>query len=122
MSENQISDIDVISIAKKEETIFCNSYPGGIKLDSDDNYMRTLIKIRDEAHRFAVNYHRKLRDKYMTNSLLDGIKGIGEKKKQYIIEKIDSIEELKNKTLKDLMNIKGLGHKDALNIYNSIHR
>ncbi|PIU29493.1 MAG: excinuclease ABC subunit C [Candidatus Hydromicrobium americanum] len=122
ISERQIQDVDIISIAKKEETIFCSKYPDGIKLDLSDNYMRVLIKVRDEAHRFAVNYHRRLRGRSMTDSLLDGIKGIGEKKKKYIFENISSIEELKSKTIKDLMNIKGLNYKDATNIYRSIHR
>lgn len=122
ISERQIQDIDIISIAKKEETIFCSKYPDGIKLDLSDNYMRVLIKVRDEAHRFAVNYHRRLRGRSMTDSLLDGIKGIGEKKKKYIFENISSIEELKSKTIKDLMNIKGLNYKDATNIYRNIHR
>ena len=122
ISERQIQDIDIISIAKKEETIFCSKYPDGIKLDLSDNYMHVLIKVRDEAHRFAVNYHRRLRGRSMTDSLLDGIKGIGEKKKKYIFENISSIEELKSKTIKDLMNIKGLNYKDATNIYRNIHR
>lgn len=122
ISERKIQDIDIISIAKKEETIFCSKYPDGIKLDLSDNYMRVLIKVRDEAHRFAVNYHRRLRGRSMTDSLLDGIKGIGEKKKKYIFENISSIEELKSKTIKDLMNIKGLNYKDATNIYRNIHR
>ncbi len=121
MGRKQISDIDIISIAKKEETIFCNRYPQGVNLDLSNDYMRVLIKTRDEAHRFAVNFHRKLRDKNMTKSILDDIKGIGEKKKKYILGNIDSIEDLKMKTVKDLVNLKGLSHKDAVNIYRSIH-
>lgn len=121
MEKEQIPDIDVISIAKKEEIIFCVRYPDGIKLDIDKNYMRFLIKIRDEAHRFAVNFHRKLRDKNMTSSLLDGIKGIGEKKKKYIFESLSSVEELRSMTIKDINKIKGLNKKDAGNIYLSIH-
>ncbi len=121
MQKEQISDIDVISIAKREETIFCNKYPDGIRLDLDKNYMRVLIRIRDEAHRFAVNFHRKLRDKNMTRSLLDGIRGIGEKKKNYISESISSIEELKLMTINDINKIRGLNNKDAVNIYHSIH-
>jgi excinuclease ABC subunit C len=122
LSEKQISGIDVISIAKKEEVVFCSGYPDGIKLDLSDNYMRVLIKVRDEAHRFAVNYHRRLRGRNMTSSILDGIKGIGGKKKKYILENISSVEELKSKTIKDLRNIKGLNYKDATNIYRSIHK
>ncbi len=122
MSKRQIRDVDVISIAKKEETIFCSRYPDGIKLDLGSSYMRALIKIRDEAHRFAVNFHRKLRGKNMTRSLLDEIKGIGEKKKKYIYENINSVEDLKIRTIKELMSIKGLSHRDAANIYRKIHR
>ncbi|NQT66583.1 MAG: excinuclease ABC subunit UvrC [Actinobacteria bacterium] len=122
ISERQIQDIDIISIAKKEETVFCSKYPDGIKLDLSDSYMHVLINVRDEAHRFAVNYHRRLRSRSMTDSLLDGIKGIGEKKKKYIFENISSIEELKSKTMKDLINMKGLNYKDATNIYRNIHR
>ena len=84
--------------------------------------LRMLIKLRDEAHLFAVNYHRKLRDSYMTNSLLDEIKGIGQKKKAYILENIASVEVLKEKSIEDIMNMKGLSYRDAVNIYNSLHR
>jgi len=122
LNEKQIPGIDIISIAKKEEIVFCSKYPDGIKLNLSDKYMRILIKVRDEAHRFAVKYHRRLRDKNMTSSILDGIKGIGEKKKKYIFENISSIEELRSKTIKDLRNLKGLNYKDATIIYNSIHR
>ena len=121
MRKMKMPGIDIISIAKKKETIFCSKFPRGIKLDLSNNYMRVLIKLRDEAHRFAVNFHRKLRDKNMTKSLLDGIRGIGEIKKKYIFENIGSIEDLKVKTVKDLENMKGLSHKDAVNIYRSIH-
>lgn len=122
LRQKGIFNIDVISIAKKEEIIFCNKYIRGIKLDKNSNFMMIVTKIRDESHRFAVNYHRKLRDRYMTNSILDGIKGIGEKKKYYIFEKINSIDELKSSSIRDLLNIKGLSYRDAVNVYNSFHK
>ena len=117
-----ITSIDVLCIAKKEEMIFCNRYREGIRFDLDSEILRVLIRLRDEAHRFAVNYHRKLRGSYMTNSLLDEIKGIGAKKKARIMENIDSVEDLKEKSIEDIMNIKGISYKDAVNIYNSFHR
>jgi excinuclease ABC subunit C len=122
LSEKNMDGIDIISIAKKEEAVFCDRYPDGLKLDLHDRYARILIKARDEAHRFAVKFHRRLRDKNMTGSILDGIKGIGEKKKKYIYENINSIEDLKNKTIEDLIKIKGLNYKDADKIYKGIHR
>jgi len=122
LSEKNMDGIDIISIAKKEEVVFCDKYPDGLKLNLHDRYARILIRARDEAHRFAVNFHRRLRDKDMTGSILDGIKGIGEKKKRYIYESVNSMKDLKNKTIKDLMKIKGLNYQDANKIYKSIHR
>jgi len=122
MREKNILDIDLASIAKEEEVVFCDRYKGGIKLDLNSSYARIIIKIRDEAHRFAINYHKRLRNRYMTHSVLNEIKGIGVKKKRYIYEKFDSIEELKGSKIEDLVKIKGISHKDALNIYNSIRR
>jgi excinuclease ABC subunit C len=122
LDQKGITVIDIISIAKKEEMLFCNRFQNGIKFDLDSEILRMLIKLRDEAHRFAVSYHRKLRDSYMTNSLLDEIKGIGQKKKAYILENIASVEVLKEKSIEDIMNMKGLSYRDAVNIYNSFHR
>jgi excinuclease ABC subunit C len=122
LRQKGIFNIDVISIAKKEEIIFCNKYRSGIKLDKNSNFMMIVTKIRDESHRFAVNYHRKLRDRYMTNSILDGINGIGEKKKYYIFKKINSIDELKSSSIEDLLNIRGLSYRDAVKVYNSLHK
>ncbi len=122
LDQKGIDTIDILSIAKKEEMIFCRRYQNGIKFDLDSEILRVLIRLRDEAHRFAVKYHRKLRDSYMTNSLLDEIKGIGQKKKAYILDNVDSIEVLKEKSIEDIMNIKGISYRDAVNIYNSFHR
>jgi excinuclease ABC subunit C len=122
LDKNQVDDIDVISIAKKEETIFCGKYPEGIKLNLDEKGTGVIIKVRDEAHRFAVKYHRKIRGRGMFNSELDGIKGIGEKKKKSILESAGSIVKLKSMKVEDLIKIKELSHRDAVNIYRSIHK
>jgi len=122
LDEMEIGDIDLLSIAKKEEMIFCRRFKQGIKFDIDSEVLRIIIKLRDEAHRFAVGYHRKLRGKGMIHSVLDEIKGIGDKKKSYILKHIDSIEELRNMEIEEIVNIKGINYSDAVNIYNSFHR
>jgi excinuclease ABC subunit C len=122
IDRNGLGNIDIISIAKKEEMIFCERFRNGVKLDPGSELMRIIIRLRDEAHRFAIGYHRKLRNRYMTNSVLDQIKGIGSKKKGYIMENVESVEELKEKSIEDLMNIKGINYRDAVNIYDSFHR
>jgi excinuclease ABC subunit C len=120
--KNQLLDIDLISIAKKEEIVFCKKYINGIRLDRNSNYMRIITRIRDEAHRFAVGYHKNLRGKYLIHSIFDEIPGIGERKKEYISNKFNTIEDLKFAKLEDLLNIKGLSYRDALNIYNYLHK
>lgn len=120
--ETKISEqIDLISLAKKEEIIFSDYFKNGISFDKNENFMRMIIKIRDETHRFAVEFHQKLRDKNMTKSFLDNIKGIGEKKKQYIYEKSNSLDDLKNLAVSDLADIRGLTYQDAKNIYDALH-
>jgi len=117
-----IGQIDLISIAKKEEIIFSDNFKNGILFGKNENFMRLIIKIRDETHRFAVEFHKKLRERNMTISFLDGIKGIGEKKKRYIYEKSNSLDELKNFTIGELADIKGLTYRDAKNIYDTFHK
>ncbi|MBM3706181.1 MAG: excinuclease ABC subunit UvrC, partial [Actinobacteria bacterium] len=87
LEEKKLTEIDVVSLAKKEEVLFCKKYPDGFKIDRSLAYMKILIRIRDEAHRFALSYHKKLREREMTKSILDGIRGIGEKKKDYILNR-----------------------------------
>ena len=86
--KKNIDDVDLISIAKKEEIIFSENHPDGLSLDKHSDYMKIIIRIRDEAHRFAINYHKKLRSKYMTQSVLDGIKGIGEKRRLWSLKNL----------------------------------
>jgi excinuclease ABC subunit C len=114
--------IDLVSLAKKEEIIFSDIFKGGISFEKSKNFMRLIIRVRDETHRFSVEFHQKLRDSNMTRSFLDNIKGIGEKKKQYIFEASNSIDDLKNLLLKDLADIKGITYNDAKNIYDALHR
>jgi len=123
LEENRLEDeIDLITIAKKEEIIYSSYFSEGIKLSKDSGYMRLMIKIRDEAHRFALQYHRKLRDKSMINSFLDSIKGIGEKKKSLLYENYNTVEELKSCSFEDIIKIKGINYKDAKNIYDTLHK
>jgi excinuclease ABC subunit C len=114
--------IDLVSLAKKEEIIFSDIFKEGIAFEKSKNFMRLIIRIRDETHRFSVEFHQKLRDSNMTRSFLDSIKGIGEKKKQYIFEAANAKDDLKNLSLKDLADIKGITYNDAKNIYDALHR
>ena len=77
--------IPVISIAKKEEAIYTEFSKDPVRLADEFPELHFLQRIRDEAHRFALGYHLKLRRKNITSSRLDGISGIGPKRKKIIL-------------------------------------
>ena len=86
--------LPLISLAKKEEVIFIPGLHLPVKLEKDSAALHLLQYVRDEAHRFAVSYHKTLRDKAMVSSRLDGIEGIGEKTKRKILAQVKDINAL----------------------------
>jgi len=106
-------DLPTISIAKKEEEIFNPESNQSIKLPYNSEALFLLQRVRDEAHRFAINYHRKIRGKLMRNSKLDFIPGIGIDRKRRLLENFKSIEEIKNSPIEELKRVPGIGKKLA---------
>ena len=107
--EAGLSDlIFVASLAKQFEEVFVavKREPVVIPRNSEALYM--LQRLRDESHRFAVEYHRKLRGKRMTESVLDGIPGLGEKRKNRLLKEYGSLKKVKESTFKELNEIKWL--------------
>jgi len=97
--------IPVISLAKKEEKIYTDWKEEPIKLESSSPELQLLQRIRNEAHRFAILYHRKLRNKEFKFSFLDEIEGVGEKTKKKIIMKFPNIYALADAEIKELEKI-----------------
>ena len=81
-----------------------------------------LDKVRDEAHRFAIAYHRKLRDKEYYKSPLDEILGIGAARKKALMKCFGSIEGIRNATIEQLIEISKLPTKQANDIFNYFHK
>jgi len=106
-------DLPTISIAKKEEEIFNPESEQSIKLPTNSEALFLLQRVRDEAHRFAINYHRKIRGKLVRNSKLDFIPGIGIDRKRKLLENFKSIEEIKNASIDELSQTPGIGVKLA---------
>ena len=111
--DNLNLELPIISIAKKEEEIFKTEVRKPITLPSDSEALFLLQRIRDEAHRFAVIYHRKIRSKELRNSKLDLIPGIGAKRKRLLLEHFKSIEDIKKASKVDISKIPGFGDKIA---------
>lgn len=107
------ADIDVISLAKKQEEIFVEDNPLSIKLSKDDDELKLLQKVRDEAHRFAVTFHKKIRKKKQVKSILDEIEGLGKVKRENLIAKFKSVRRMKKATAEDLIKVPGITPKLA---------
>ncbi len=115
------SNIDVIGLAEREEEIFVEDSTQPIVLDKNSYGLKLLQAVRDEAHRFEITYHRNVRNKKQTESLLDKIEGVGKTRKKLLIEKFGSINRIKNCTIYDLMRVKGITEQIAQNILNSLN-
>ena len=89
-----VEAISFAAIAKKEELIFVPEEAGAIQLDRDSKTLYLVQRIRDEAHRFAVEYHRKLHSKRMSQSQLDGIDGIGPRRKKELLKRFGSVANI----------------------------
>jgi excinuclease ABC subunit C len=111
----------LISIAEKEELIispYCDNPE--IRLAQNHPVRRLVQIIRDEVHRFAVSYHRKIRGRQFNTTILQDIKGIGPQKAQLLLKTFGSVREISKKSLEDLSKIKGISKKDAENILEEV--
>lgn len=89
-----------------------------IKLNKTDNVYRLIYRIQEEAHRFAIQYHRNLRDKSLFKSELDNIENVGEKRKLNLLKAFGSVDNIKNKTIEELSDVPGMNIKAAQSVYN----
>ncbi len=115
-------DIDVIGLAKQEEEVFVEGSLESIKLPKGSYALRLLQAVRDEAHRFAITFHRSIRTKKQTESVLDNIPGVGKTRKRQLIEKFGNVNRIKKCTIYDLMRISGITETIAQNILNTLNK
>ena len=106
-------DIDLISLAKREEEIFTERSDYPVVLPRRDFTLRMLQRIRDEAHRFAITYHRATHEKRNLASALDGAEGIGKARKKALLAKFGSVENIRRATAEELMQVEGIGKANA---------
>lgn len=116
------ASIPAYGIAKKEELLFSVNEHEGIRLPENSEALYLLQRIRDEAHRFAITYHRHLRNKDSFRSLLDEIPGIGPKRKKALLNKFGSLENIKMASLQELEQVEGMNKKSARQVYDFLCR
>ena len=110
------TQIPMIALAKRIEEIFVPGNPDPIVLREDNPTLHLIQRLRDEAHRFAITYHRKLRQKALSESVLDEIPNIGPKRKQVLLQKFGSIDAIRQASLDELLSVKGIPRSVAENI------
>ena len=109
-----LGQIPIYGLAKKQEELFAPGESESTILGRDHDGLRMLMHMRDEAHRFAITFHRKLRQSAIQNSILDDIDGIGKTRKMQILKAFGSIRELKKASAEEIQTkIPGIGIKLA---------
>ncbi|WP_195336353.1 excinuclease ABC subunit UvrC [Paraclostridium bifermentans] len=88
-----------------------------IELDKTSNLYRFVASIQEEVHNYAISYHRSLRNKSLTKSVLDDIQGIGEKRKKALLSHFKSIEEIKVASFEDLLEVEGMNKSSAESVF-----
>ncbi|OGW87709.1 MAG: hypothetical protein A3C35_06455 [Omnitrophica bacterium RIFCSPHIGHO2_02_FULL_46_11] len=108
VESEQCGEVEVVSIAKRFEFIYSPKLKEPVVFPLASSALRLLQKIRDEAHRFAITYHRSLKEKKLTKSILDEIKGVGEKRKRLLLKSFASLDELRDTPLEVLARMEGM--------------
>jgi len=110
-------DMPVIGLAKGFEHIFIPQISSPIILRPESEALHLLQRVRDEAHRFAITYHKKIRSNEVDRSELDEIKGVGKKRKMRLLRHFGDLNEIRKASVAELREVKGINRNLAISIY-----
>lgn len=111
-----ITDIELISLAKREEEVFTLYSDESVKIPHRDYSLKTLQRIRDEAHRFAITYFRNIHSKRNLQSVLTEIDGIGKVRRIALLEKFGTLDRIMNASVEELASVDGISVAQAQKI------
>ncbi len=114
--------VTVVGLAKREEEVFVPGRPHAIDLDAGSEASKLLQRVRDEAHRFAIDHHRGRRDRAMTVSVLDELKGVGPVRKRALLQHFGSPERFLAASREELEAVPGVPGKLARQIHEQLNR
>ena len=114
-------EIPIVSLAKQFEEVYVPGRSAPIRIPRQSEALYLLQRIRDESHRFAINYHRQLRGKRMTASVLDGIPGLGPTRKARLLKEFGSLKAVKQASEADLADLSWLPGEVANNVWSHLH-
>jgi excinuclease ABC subunit C len=102
-----VEETPIVSLAKREEEIYVPALPEPLRLPRDDQGLRLLQEVRDEAHRFAVAKHRGRRSRSTLRSRLDDLKGIGPRRRRFLLDRFGSLEGVRKASREELRDALG---------------
>jgi excinuclease ABC subunit C len=121
MDELGITDVTTVSLAKRMEEVFVPNHSEPILIPRGSEALYLLQQIRDEAHRFALTYHRLRRGKKMTASVLDGIAGLGEARRKKLLKTFGSVKRMREASLEDIQAVPGIPATVAKAVHDTLH-
>jgi excinuclease ABC subunit C len=122
MQAYDLPRVAVIALAKRIEEVFVPGEPGPIVLDRYNPGLQLLQRIRDEAHRFALGFHRQRRDARARESLFDRLEGVGPARRRALLRHFGSAESVVAASQEELEGVPGLPPKTARHIYAQLHK
>jgi excinuclease ABC subunit C len=112
----------VAALAKRFEEVFVPGQADAIRIPRQSEALYLLQRIRDEAHRFAITYHRELRGKRMTKSVLDDIPGLGPVRRKRLVKELGGVTAVKQADLDTLLDLAWLPDEVGRAVHDRIHR
>lgn len=116
-----LSGVEIVGLAKSEEEIFFPGQSQSVLLPRNSYALKLVQRIRDEAHRFAITFHRNERKRTQTKSRLTDIAGVGETKQKRLIQAFRTMDNIRNASVEDLLLVKGMDRPTAIAIYEHFH-
>jgi excinuclease ABC subunit C len=121
LEELGLEDISVASLAKRFEEVYVPGRSDPVRVPRDSDALYLLQQVRDEAHRFAITYHRQLRGKTMTRSVLDAVPGLGPTRRTRLIKEVGSVKKLRALTIEELKAFRWLPDAVADALFVELH-
>ena len=122
LAELGIDDVALCGLAKRLEEVWLPGEAEPVILPRTSEALYLLQRVRDEAHRFAITYHRQKRSRAMTTSALDGVPGLGETRKKALLTRFGSLKRLRAASVEDIMAVPGVGRRTAEAVAAALHR
>ena len=122
VADADTESINFISLAKREEEVFLPGKSDPVILPRDSYALRLLQRIRDEAHRFAITFHRNLRKTSQTKSALLAIDGVGKTRVKLLFDSFKTLDNIKNASIEELTAVKGIDRRTAQSVYDAFHK